>query len=461
MIKKSRKWVKAVSVMMLSSLVVMTGCSKNNKNEPADTEEVVQTTDQVTQDSSEDVATSEEQAEEAKEKADIEALAANNVYHVNWYTQDGTFEAGTSFLMESEAIGQNVLVSAFHYLWPDNADTFTGAELPDYVLGGEIYNTKTGESTGATLKNCLIIEDADAVPVINKDVSAFTIENGSGLNTLPLATEPVKEGDTVYLLANLYDTDDVHENCVYEGTVISEDDGVLYYELDEKYGTTGASGAPVVNEYGEVVGIHIGSNGSTRCAHSASSFLEQINAATISDVSYPSDLSTLESTSDNGTDSESTDSSSSDQEIHYLNREDTMSTIFFDLQITGISITDELNGYTSTDGYQFMVLTIAMDAKEDVASQVDMYYNDFWIEWGNGDDEYDYSQETGLTDAQLEDSFIVYAGETTTGDLVYMIPSDAESVDFGYMDYYNDGDTDEIIYDDFYIMTLPVEEWSR
>ena len=116
---------------------------------------------------------------------EIAQLAAECSLNVHWYAQDGDFAAGTAFLMDSDLFGEKILVTAFHYLWPDDADHFTGEELPGYLLGGDIYYAQSGADTGADLKACLVIKDADAVPNIDKDVATFTVSGGENLK-LPL-----------------------------------------------------------------------------------------------------------------------------------------------------------------------------------------------------------------------------------------------------------------------------------
>ena len=380
------------------------------------------------------------------EKADIEALAAECIFNVNWYTQDGEYSSGTSFLMDSDTHGEKLLVSAFHFLWPENADTFTGSELPEFVLGGEIYNAFSYEETGATLKNCLIIEDADAIPAVDKDVSAFTIQGGDNLKTLPISTSKIKKGDTVYLLANLWDTEDVHENCVYEATVIGEENGVLYYKLDEKYGTSGASGAPIVNEYGEVVAIHIGSNGSTRVAHTAESFMEQINRGSLSDITYPAEL-----TSSDEEYAEIPD----DLETYYFERTDVLETTFFNLQIDAVTLADTLQSQPAPDGYQYVILDISLNALD--SEPVDMYYSDFVLYW---EDDYCYPLETGYSNNQLPDEYVITA-DVTSGQLIFFAPVDATEIALSYLDYYSSDNSEEMYYNAYYDVYIPVENWTR
>ncbi len=446
--------MKSKRLLVMSLLIaaaLLTGCSsasedtaKNDSKSETQSEVSKEEEQETEAESKEELPKEDVDAE--REKADIEALAAECVYNVYWYTEDDEYSAGTSFLMDSDVHGEKLLVSAFHYLWPEEADTFTGNELPDYVLGGEIYNAYTGDFTDATLKSCLIIEDADSIPAIDKDVSAFAIQDGENLKTLPLAETPAKEGEKVYLLAYLWDTEDMHDNCVYEGEVSTIEEGVMYYTIEGKPGTSGASGAPIVNEYGEVVAIHIGSNAMYYAAHTADSFLEQINNGTMSDITYP-DYATMAEAYEEVEPSE------------YLNfsREEKVSSMFFDIQLDGVTVAESLPDAESVEGYVYMIVDVSLCAASDTTEPVPMYYYDFALEW---DEEYCYPLEVGLTDAQLPDEYTI-TQEVTTGQLVFMAPESEESVIFSFMDSYYTDNPDDVTYGAYYGIELPLENWTR
>lgn len=452
------KFKKLLAMSLVAVAVLLTGCGAS---EAEDADNTVQSESQedagdkrgslLNNDGNEDAkADSKEDVKEdtkedvksddntVKEAADIEALAAECVYNVYWYTEDGPYSAGTSFLMDSDVHGEPLLVSAFHYLWPEDADTFTGSELPEYVYGGEIYNAYTGDFTYATLKNCLIIEDADSIPAIDKDVSAFTIQDGDDLKTLPLAETPAQEGEKIYLLAYLGDTEEFHENCVYEGEVSVVEDGVIYYTLEGQPGTSGASGAPIVNEYGEVVAIHIGSNTSYYAGHTADSFLEQINNGTVSDITYDP-YEEIEPT-----------------EYLYFERDEKVSSMFYDVQIDAVTVSDTLDG-ESYEGYVFVVVDVSLNAAATETEPVPMYYSDFTLE---SVEEYCYPLEEGWTENQLPDEYYI-TQDVTTGQLVFMAPADSNEVIFSFIDTYYTYDPNDTYVDKYYGIELPVENWTR
>ena len=358
---------------------------------------------------------------------EIEQLAAECSFHVHWYTKDYDFSAGTAFILDSKTHGQKILVTAFHFLVPDDDDgSFKGTDLPAEILGGEVSYAKSGIDTGARLKNCLVIEDAAAVPALDKDVAAFTLYNGQDLKALPLSEDTVTTGDKLYLLANLWDTEDVHENCVYECTAFLDQDYTVTYKLDPKYGTTGASGGPVINKYGEVVGIHMASGGDLLYSHSSRSFVKQIDAATISDITYPEDLSEFKSTSADGP-----------QQIYHQTSK-TAETLFFDMLINSAEISDTCGDEIAPEGKKFLTLDITCDSTDIYEEALDLYYYDFSIVWSGG-----YDTAYKFIAGDVADNFFTVKGSAVTNaKVVFQIPEDPKSLTLFYVDYYIDDDNE-------------------
>lgn len=376
---------------------------------------------------------------------EIKALAAEGIFNVYWYTEDDAYAAGTAFVMDSSVHKEQLLVTAYHFLVPEDNTGFKGSLLPQHVTGGEIYFAKDFGDTGAFLKSNVIIEDADVAPRIDKDVAAFTLHGGEGLKSLSLCTEPLQEGEKVYLLASLPDNKEENEYCVYVGEVISAGQGILYYKLDGRPKTNGASGAPIVNEKGEVVAIHIGGNPFNYLGHLASGFVEQINGGRISDIIYPDTFEAFEKDS----------SELEDVAMEYLQyeREEQVSSMFYKVQIEEIMVTDTLEGKQSEEGYKYVVAKVSLSANEDSFT---LGNTDFALEW---EDDYCEALESGITQGQLPDEFEI-SEEETVGDLVFKIPEDKQRVAFTFYDVYYDK-IGSLQYGNYYGINLPIENWRR
>lgn len=213
---------------------------------------------------------------------DFESLPENSVFDVFWDTTEGSYVAGTSFLMETDLTEDPLLISAIHYF--GETDYISGTDLADYVTGGKLYDIlKDGSAADGSVSSVVTIPDATAfgnIETCKQDVAAFTVADSDSLNALPAASQPCKPGDVIYLAAYLGQEDSYfYEDCLYPCIVLEDDGTEIYYVLADIFLTSGASGAPLLNSQGEVVGIHIASAGSTRYGHSIQSIYEQLDNA--------------------------------------------------------------------------------------------------------------------------------------------------------------------------------------
>lgn len=213
---------------------------------------------------------------------DFSAIPSNSVFNVLWDTTEGSYAAGTSFLMKTEMTDDPLLITAIHYFGESNY--ISGEELPDYVKGGELYDIlKSGSEPDGTVSGVIPISDAVAIGAAEtgaKDVAAFTVSDTSSMTAFPIASEPCKTGDMIFLAAYLdNEYSSTYDDCLYPCIVIADDGTDIYYLLADEFSTSGASGAPLLNSQGEVVGIHIASAGSTRYGHSVQSIKEQLKNA--------------------------------------------------------------------------------------------------------------------------------------------------------------------------------------
>lgn len=208
-----------------------------------------------------------------------EQLQENEILYVQYQTTAGEFQAGTAFSIQTDYSKEPILVTAHHLFGlAGGLDVqLNGDEISKFVIGGEILDMFSEKPSGAKIKESIIISDAEPSPDINKDVAAFKLNNAGNLKPFKVSETPCKKGDKLYLLASLWNNDKENENNIYSGKCKSDSDGILYYELDKNFSTNGASGGPIVNEKGEVVAIHIGSDGNgLYVGNSATSFSNMI-----------------------------------------------------------------------------------------------------------------------------------------------------------------------------------------
>nr|WP_315024471.1 serine protease [uncultured Aminipila sp.] len=222
---------------------------------------------------------------DALAKPDFGSIASSSVFNVNWKTSvDGDVMSGTASLLKTDLSDEPILITAYHIFDSETVD-LTPDTLKDYIKGGELIDIMSPEDSASIIgnvKETITIPDAEGVDTAQspiKDLAAFKLDNSSALKAFPLAKEPCVEGEVVYLLASLWDTAKAYENNIYPCVVLSDNGEQMTYLLSDQFGTTGASGAPIVNSKGELVGIHIGSNNSYRFAHSALGIYEQLKSA--------------------------------------------------------------------------------------------------------------------------------------------------------------------------------------
>lgn len=213
---------------------------------------------------------------------DFGAIPENSVFNVLWDTTEGSYSAGTSFLMQTDLAADPLLITAIHYFGEE--EYISGSELADYVNGGELYDIlKDGSVADGTISGVVPVDDAvafGAVQTASKDLAAFTVSDASNMTALPVASEPCQPGDVIFLAAYLdRQTSTYYDDNLYPCIVISDDGTDIYYLLADEFSTAGASGGPLLNTKGEVVGTHMASSGSTRYGHSIQSIYEQLKSA--------------------------------------------------------------------------------------------------------------------------------------------------------------------------------------
>lgn len=119
-------------------------------------------------------------------------------------------------------------------------------------------------------------------------------------------------------------------------------------------------------------------------------------------------------------------------QTYTLAQTDVMTTAFFQMQINSVETCDELEGYVPNDGYTFMVVNVSIT--NTFGSEIPMFDADFALLWAEDEGAY---PDTDFVDA-LPAEYYIADGETTTGNLVYIVPKGQTNFILEYYDLWDD-----------------------
>ena len=118
---------------------------------------------------------------------------------------------------------------------------------------------------------------------------------------------------------------------------------------------------------------------------------------------------------------------------------DTLSTYWFDFTVEDAYACQDFGGYTAAAGKQLVVASLSL--KNTQRYSLDMWYGDFPLLWGDGDDEIVYPL-SAATEQQLPDEYSLAIKEDRTGLLVYEVPADVQDFTMAFVEYFEDGTDD-------------------
>lgn len=156
-------------------------------------------------------------------------------------------------------------------------------------------------------------------------------------------------------------------------------------------------------------------------------------------------------------------------DVHLFEQEDKISTMFYDLWLDKVTVTDSIGDVTAESGREFLILDVTVTAG-DTEMVISTNAQEFLMICFVGDslksdseDDYEklYPLETGLVEGQLDNVWLAAAGEDQKGKLIYNVPKDTVRTVLLVYDCYRAGELNEVVYGDGYMMTILKENWSR
>jgi hypothetical protein len=178
--------------------------------------------------------------------------------------KDQPLSAGTAFLMETGVARQPVvLVTAHHLLGPMGGlpAEIAWSEVPKAVKRATCQSIHNPAQTWVGMP--LAIPGAASFNNQTKDglrdIALLALQGKAAAPPLKLAAAQPKLGDPVWLVAQLV-SGAPKEKLLFKATVVRVQDLALNYLIEDPDGTfelRATSGAPVVNERGEVVAINL------------------------------------------------------------------------------------------------------------------------------------------------------------------------------------------------------------
>jgi hypothetical protein len=178
--------------------------------------------------------------------------------------KDQPLSAGTAFLMETGVAKQPLaLVTAHHLLGPMGglSTEIAWSDVPKSVKRATCKSIATPAQSWAGVP--LAIPGAASFNNQTKDglrdIALLVVQGKPTAKPLKLAPSQPKLGDTVWLVAQLV-SGAPKDKLLFKARVVRVQDLALNYLVDDPQGTfeiRATSGAPVVNERGELVAVNI------------------------------------------------------------------------------------------------------------------------------------------------------------------------------------------------------------
>lgn len=148
----------------------------------------------------------------------------------------------------------------------------------------------------------------------------------------------------------------------------------------------------------------------------------------------------------NDSDSESSapaqDSDSSESPAYYDGRiGDTLSSVFFDFTVESVDLMENASVSEGT-----MMLDLVITIRNTFGQSLPMYYNDFQLQYGEGDYDFCYSVLDDTLPLSMPESYTLKRGESVTYHMYFEVPETATEFSLAYLEIYDDDSTGDVFF---------------
>ena len=118
-----------------------------------------------------------------------------------------------------------------------------------------------------------------------------------------------------------------------------------------------------------------------------------------------------------------------------------MRTQWFSFSVDGVKALKTYGDYPAPDGGFLLVASITVQNPYSEAVPMSLY--DFQVQWGSGDLDYAY----GIEESSMPVDYVLEAGESYTGDVVFQVPLENEGeYAIAYLEIYEDGEEGNVFF---------------
>lgn len=121
----------------------------------------------------------------------------------------------------------------------------------------------------------------------------------------------------------------------------------------------------------------------------------------------------------------------------------TFGTCFFEFTVKSADFVEEYAGEKPQEGMQFVDVVIS--TKNTFNDKIEMYDDDYQIQWGKGNDDFGYPIEA-VNDSMAPDTYELGRAEEKEFHYVYEVPEGSSEFSISYLEYFEDNTEGDVFF---------------